>query len=62
MSLPLPPALLREYERLHAQWRAASEAADAIEGGTEVERLLECRMEAEEAQREAMSLVRGAPI
>jgi hypothetical protein len=55
-------ALLRELEGLHEEWRRAIAAGDAIEYGTQGERLLEYRIAADRVQREAMRLVRGAPI
>lgn len=69
--LTMPPvqrALLREFERLHAEWRTASEAADAIEGteltrqGQEVQKLLEYRLAADRVHQRAMRLLREAPI
>jgi hypothetical protein len=69
--LTTPPAereLLREFERLHAEWRAASDAADAIDctrvrpEGPEVQRLMEFRMAAQRVHLRAMQLLRDAPI
>lgn len=59
--------VLAEFERLHAQWRRASEAADAIEcrvyaDGPQTERLLEQRLAADRLHREAMRLLRDSPI
>jgi hypothetical protein len=65
---PVPRALLREFERLHEEWRVASEAADAIEGTSvmpqrqEAERLLEYRIAADRVHQRAMQLLRAAPI
>lgn len=64
---PAQRDLLREFERLHAQWRAASEAADAIEcrvlaESQEAQRLLEYRIAADRVHREAMQLLRERPI
>lgn len=60
-------AVLAEFERLHAQWREASEAADAIEctvyaDGPQSERLLQQRLAADRLHREAMQLLRDAPL
>jgi hypothetical protein len=60
-------AMLAEFERLHAQWRSASEAADAIEcrvyaDGPQAERLLQQRLAADRLHREAMQLLRDSPI
>jgi hypothetical protein len=60
-------ATLAEFERLHAQWRAASEAADAIEctcyaDGPQGHRLLQQRLAADRLHREAMQLLRDRPI
>lgn len=60
-------AMLAEFERLHAQWRQASEAADAIEctayaDGPQPARLLQQRLAADRLHREAMQLLRDAPI
>jgi hypothetical protein len=70
--LTMPPvqrALLREFERLHEEWRMACEAADAIdctklsfEAQEEVQRLLEFRLAADRAHRQAMRLLRDTPI
>jgi hypothetical protein len=70
--LTLPPvqrALLREFERLHEEWRVASEAADAIEctrlsqdRQAEVQRLLEYRLTADRLHQQAMQLLRETPI
>ena len=69
--LTMPPvqrALLREFERLHEEWRVASEAADAIECTSvtpqrqEAERLLEYRIAADRVHQKAMQLLRAAPI
>jgi hypothetical protein len=66
---PLQPELLREFERLHEEWRVASEAADAIECAAlraqrceEVERLLEYRIAADRLHQKAMQLLRDKPI
>ena len=71
-SLTLPPlerALLREFERLHEEWRVASEAADAIDSTRlsfdrqeEVQRLLEYRLAADRLHQQAMQLLRDTPI
>ena len=60
-------ATLAEFERLHAQWRVASEAADAIEctcyaDGPQAHRLLQQRLAADRLHREAMQLLRDRPI
>lgn len=68
--LTLPPsqlALLREFERLHEEWRAASAAADALEcclaaRNEEAQRLLEYRLAADRVHQRAMRLLRDAPI
>jgi hypothetical protein len=70
--MTLPPvqrALLREFERLHAEWRTACEAASAIEctalrpeAMEAVQRLLEYRLAADKAHRQAMRLLRETPI
>jgi hypothetical protein len=69
--LTMPPgqrSLLREFERLHEEWRAATEAANAIEG-TELacpwqapQRLLEYRLAADRVHQQAMQLLRDTPI
>ena len=67
----MPPdqrQLLRELERLHEEWRVASEAADAIEGTRptweqqETARLLEYRLAADRVHQQAMQLLRDTPI
>lgn len=60
-------AMLTEFERLHAQWRQASEAADAIEctvyaDGPQTQRLLEQRLAADRLHQQAMQLLRDSPI
>jgi hypothetical protein len=63
-------ALLREFERLHEEWRVACEAADAIEctklsrqeSFGEVQRLLEYRLVADRLHQQAMRLLRDTPI
>ena len=69
--ITMPPAeraLLREFERLHEEWRLASEAADAIECTSvmtqqqEVDRLLEYRIAADRVHQKAMQLLRDRPI
>jgi hypothetical protein len=60
-------ALLAEFERLHAQWRLASAAADAIEccacaDGPQIEHLLKHRLAADRVHQRAMQLLRSAPI
>jgi len=60
-------AMLTEFERLHAQWRQASEAADAIEctvyaDGPQSQRLLEQRLAADRLHQQAMQLLRASPI
>jgi hypothetical protein len=72
MSRPLqmPPdqrAVLSEFELLHAQWRQASAAADAIEctvysDGPQAGRLLQQRLAADRLHRQAMQLLRDAPL
>jgi hypothetical protein len=64
---PEQRALLREFERLHEQWREVSAAADAIECccGVErhdVQRLLEFRLAADRVHQQAMRLLRETPI
>lgn len=58
--------MLREFERLHEQWRVASAAADAIDctsaTGKEVQRLLEYRLAADQVHQKAMQLLRERPI
>jgi hypothetical protein len=70
--LNLPPAqraLLQEFERLHEEWRVASEAADALECKGHccserqgVAQLLEYRLAADRVHQRAMRLLREAPI
>jgi hypothetical protein len=69
--LTLPPAqraLLQEFERLHEEWRMASEAADALEckghcsGRHAVAQLLEYRLAADRVHQRAMRLLRETPI
>jgi len=60
-------AMLTEFERLHAQWRQASEAADAIEctvyaDGPQGHLLLEQRLAADRLHQQAMQLLRDSPI
>jgi hypothetical protein len=60
-------AVLSEFERLHAQWRQASAAADAIEctvcsDGPQAGRLLRQRLAADRLHRQAMQLLRDAPL
>ena len=60
-------AMLTEFERLHAQWRQSSEAADAIEctvyaDGPQTQRLLEQRLAADRLHQQAMQLLRASPI
>jgi hypothetical protein len=60
-------AMLSEFERLHAQWRAASEAADAMEcrvyaDGWQSDALLQQRLAADRLHRQAMQLLRDAPL
>ena len=60
-------AMLSEFERLHAQWRRASAAADAIEctvysDGPQAERLLQERLAADRLHQQAMQLLRDAPL
>jgi hypothetical protein len=70
MSLQIPPqqrATLLEFERLHERWRLASAAADAMEGhcmadGPPVDVLLQQRLAADRLHRQAMRLLRDAPI
>jgi len=66
---PVQRALLREFERLHEEWRTAVAAADAIEGTApgwerqeEVQRLLEYRLAADRLHQQAMRLLRDTPI
>ena len=72
---PVQRALLREFERLHEEWRMACEAANAIEctelkpeamqrpqALQEVQRLLEYRLAADRAHQQAMQLLRETPI
>jgi hypothetical protein len=59
--------LLREFERLHEEWLAASSAADAIEcvelcERQQVLRLLQFRLAADRAHQRAMRLLRDRPI
>jgi len=60
-------AVLAEFERLHAQWRQASAAADAIEcrvysDGPQDDRLLQQRLAADRLHQQAMQLLRDAPL
>jgi hypothetical protein len=60
-------AMLSEFERLHAQWRQASDAADALErrvfaDGWQADRLLQQRLAADRLHRQAMQLLRDAPL
>ena len=66
--LPMPPqqrATLLEFESLHEQWRLVSAAADAMErwnDGPPVDLLLQQRLAADRLHRQAMRLLRDAPI
>ena len=68
--LPIPPqqrATLLEFENLHEQWRLVSAAADAIEhtgfaDAPPVDLLLQQRLAADRLHRQAMRLLRDAPI
>ena len=69
--LTMPPvqrALLREFERLHEEWRTACEAADAIDctrlstEREQVQQLLEYRLVADRLHQQAMRLLRDTPI
>jgi hypothetical protein len=60
-------ATLVEFERLHARWRAAVDATQACCGGVAADevaaaRLLRQSLEADEAFRLAMQLLRDQPI
>ena len=60
-------ATLAEFERLHARWRAATEAAEAWGCGVPADevaaqRLLRLTLEADEACRLAMQLLREQPL
>ena len=60
-------ATLAEFERLHARWRSAVDAAQACGCGVAAdevaaERLLRQSLEADEAFRLAMRLLRDQPI
>jgi hypothetical protein len=60
-------AMLAEFERLHEEWRQASAAADAIEctvyaDGPQGDRLLHQRLAADRLHRQAMQVLRDAPI
>lgn len=62
-----PPRLLRDFERLHARWFAASTAADALErqvgtGRCGGEQLLEQRLAADRLHRQAMQFLRDRPL
>jgi hypothetical protein len=64
---PNQRALLREFERLHEEWRRATAAADAAECLTLQEkrgaqRLLEYRIAADQVHQRAMQLLRDTPI
>ena len=63
---PVQRELLREFERLHEEWRAAIAAADALECRAqrleEVGKLMEYRMAADRVHQEAMRLLRDRPI
>ena len=65
---PAERVRLREFERLHEEWRTASAAADALEccssaaAFDEIQRLLEYRLAAERAHQRAMQLLRDTPI
>lgn len=67
LATPLPQPLLRDYERLHARWREASDAADAVEDawdaeGPSIDRALKLRLMADRLHREAMDLLRRSPL
>jgi hypothetical protein len=68
LHLPfLQRSLLAEYERLHEEWRRASEAADEVDScfgsdAVEMEQMLHHRLAADRVHREAMQLLRGEPI
>lgn len=68
---PLAPeqrALLGEFERVYAEWRAACVAADAIECRVvaeqrdDIDRLLAYRLAADRMHQQAMQLLRDRPI
>ncbi|HET8744910.1 MAG TPA: hypothetical protein VFM98_04865 [Ramlibacter sp.] len=66
---PVQRELLREFERLHEEWRMAVAAADAIEctgldgeRQEEVQRLLEYRLAADRLHQAAMQLLRDRPL
>jgi hypothetical protein len=68
--LPIPPQLretLREFERLHEQWRLASAAADVLEDrvcadAPPLDVLLQQRLAADRLHRQAMQLLRDTPL
>jgi hypothetical protein len=65
--LPTQRALLAEFERLHAQWRVASAAADEVECATcaqdcAIDMLLRQRLAADQVHQQAMRLLRSAPL
>jgi hypothetical protein len=64
---PMQRATLAEFERLHARWRAATDAAGTWDCGLPVddiaaERMLRHTFEADEACRLAMQLLRDQPL
>lgn len=60
-----PRPLLRDFEHLHAQWLAATTAADALEhqgAGRGAQQLLAHRLAADRLHRKAMQLLRDRPL
>jgi hypothetical protein len=60
-------AVLAEFERLHEAWRRASEAADEVDScfgsdTLDVHQVLRQRLAADCLHRQAMRLLRDAPI
>jgi hypothetical protein len=73
-TLPITPdqrALLREFERVHEEWRLAIAAADAVEcvappekqaEAGQAHKLLEYRVAAERLHQQAMQMLRDSPL
>ena len=64
---PVQRATLAEFERLHERWRAAAQDAGAWQCGVPAdhvaaERMLQRSLEADEACRLAMQLLRDQPL
>jgi hypothetical protein len=72
--LPITPdqrAMLREFERVHEEWRLATAAADAVEcvprpesraEADQAHKLLEYRQAAERLRQQALQMLRDSPL